>query len=81
MPNTIIFKLKEKNRNFARLNEIDNVSINNTLSDMGVYGVKKIFADAVKPVTDVSPSGEKYADLSLIYICKLQFEFKHRRSS
>ena len=70
LPNTIIFKLKEKNRNNARLNEIDNSVLNNTLTDLGASGVSKMFADAVKPVTDVSSSGEKFADLSLIYIVK-----------
>ncbi|MBK8550824.1 MAG: S8 family serine peptidase [Ignavibacteria bacterium] len=70
MPNTIIFKLKESNRNVARLNEIGNSRLNSALTDLGVSGVSKMFADAVKPVTDVSPGGEKYADLSLIYIIK-----------
>ena len=70
LPNTVIFKLKESNRNSARLNEIDNASVNSALSELGVFGVKKVFADAVKPVSDFSSGGEKMADLSLIYICK-----------
>ncbi len=70
LPNTVIFKLKEKNRNNARLNEIDNSVLDNALTDLGASGVSKMFADAVKPVTDVSSSGEKFADLSLIYIVK-----------
>jgi len=67
-PSTVIFKLKERNRNNARLNEIDNTVLNSVLTDLGVSGVSKMFADAVKPLTDVSPSGDKFADLSLIYI-------------
>ncbi|HMR41203.1 MAG TPA: S8 family serine peptidase, partial [Ignavibacteria bacterium] len=70
LPNTVIFKLKEKNRNSARLNEIDNAVISSALNELGVFGVKKVFADAVKPVSDFSSDGEKTADLSLIYICK-----------
>ncbi|MCB0727512.1 MAG: S8 family serine peptidase [Ignavibacteriae bacterium] len=70
LPNTVIFKLKEKSRNSARLNEIDNASVSSALNELGVFGVKKVFADAVKPVSDFSSDGEKMADLSLIYICK-----------
>ncbi len=70
MPKTIIFRLKEKNRNSARLNEIDNLNINSVLSDLNVTGVKKLFADAVKPVQQFSADGERMADLSLIYIVK-----------
>lgn len=70
LPNTVIFKLKEKNRSSARLNEIDNASMSIALNELGVFGVKKVFADAVKPVSDFSSDGEKMSDLSLIYICK-----------
>ncbi len=66
----IIFKLKDRNRNYARLNEIDNSEINKALENLGVFGVKKMFADAVKPQTDFSADGERMADLSLIYILK-----------
>ncbi len=70
LPNTVIFKLKEKNRNSARLNQIDNTVLNNVFTDLGITGVSKIFADAVKPMSEYSASGEKFSDLSLIYIVK-----------
>jgi len=69
VPNTIIFKLKESNRNVARINEIDNIAINTALSSLNAT-VSKMFTDAVKPVQELSSTGEKYADLSLIYIVK-----------
>jgi len=69
IPNTIIFKLKERNRNVARINEIDNVSINAALSGLNA-NVRKMFTDAVKPSQELSSTGEKNADLSLIYIIK-----------
>ncbi|MBL8006066.1 MAG: S8 family peptidase [Ignavibacteria bacterium] len=69
MPNTVIFKLKERNRNNAGLTGINNDNIVNALSVLNA-GVSKMFADAVKPVQDFTPSGEKMSDLSLIYILK-----------
>lgn len=68
VPNTVIFKLKEKNRNSARPSQIDNVFLNLTLAEMSATGLKKIFPESEKPETEYSPSGEKLADLSLIYI-------------
>lgn len=70
-PDIIIFKLKEINRNSARINEIDNVKINVALNDLNYSGLQKVFADAVKPSTEYSTDGEKLADLSLIYIVKI----------
>lgn len=70
IPNTVIFKLKETNRNSARLNEIDNLSITAALNRIGSFALKKIFPDATKPFTEFSAAGEKYADLSMIYIIK-----------
>ncbi|MEO8664913.1 MAG: S8 family serine peptidase [Ignavibacteria bacterium] len=70
MPNTIIFKLKERNRTTARLNEIDNAAVSEAFSDLNITGVSKMFADAVKPAAELTRSGEKFADLSLIYIVK-----------
>ncbi|MDQ3020437.1 MAG: S8 family serine peptidase [Bacteroidota bacterium] len=70
LPHTVIFKLKENNRSKASLNSIENAQINQTLNDLNVVLVNKIFADAVKPVVDFSADGEKMADLSLIYIVK-----------
>lgn len=67
-PHTVIFKLKERNRANARLNSIDNVLINESLNDLNVVFVNKIFDKAVKPVLKFSADGEKMADLSLIYI-------------
>ena len=69
VPNTIIFKLKERNRNVARINEIDNVSINIALSGLNA-NVSKMFKDAVRPAQELSATGEKNSDLSLIYIIK-----------
>ena len=69
-PDIIIFKLKEKNRNAARVNEIDNAVLNAAINNLGSMGVKKMFAEAVKPQTEFSADGEKMADLSLIYIMK-----------
>lgn len=68
IPNTVIFKLKERNRTKASLNSIDNVPLNEALNDLNVVLVNKIFAGAVKPVLGYSADGEKMADLSLIYI-------------
>ncbi|MEO6693845.1 MAG: S8/S53 family peptidase [Ignavibacteria bacterium] len=69
LPNTIIIKIKEGNRNVAGINEINNVSINAVLSDLNA-NISKMFTDAVKPTQDFSNSGEKFSDLSLIYIIK-----------
>jgi len=68
--NTIIFRLKESNRNSAGLSSISNANVNDALNRLGVSSVMKMFPDAVKPVMDYSPSGERFADLSLIYIVK-----------
>jgi len=67
-PNTVIFKLKESNRNSSGIANIDNIKITNTLERLGSTGVSKMFTDAVKPLNDQTASGEKYSDLSLIYI-------------
>jgi len=74
MPKTVIFKLKEKNRNLSGINSIDNAGINSALTRLGSAGVIKMFADAVKPAKETSPSGEKYSDLSLIYIFNFSSE-------
>lgn len=76
VPNTVIFKLKERNRTKASLNSIDNASINETLNDLNAVFVNKIFAKAVKPALEYSADGEKMADLSLIYI----FEYNSTKS-
>ncbi|MEO8209329.1 MAG: S8 family serine peptidase [bacterium] len=68
VPNTVIFKIKERNRSKASLNAIDNAQINEALNDLRVVLANKMFADAVKPVMEFSADGEKMADLSLIYI-------------
>ena len=70
LPNTIIFKLKEKNRSVSGLNTIENTAVNEALNELRVILVNKIFADAVKPVQDFSADGEKLSDLSLIYVIK-----------
>ena len=69
-PNTIIFKLKERNRNSARVNEVDNALISGALVHLGTTDIHKIFPKDVKPETDYTATGEKLADLSLIYIMK-----------
>lgn len=69
MSNTVIVKLKEKNRNLAGLDRLFIPSVNKTLGDLNA-GLVKIFPDAVKPVQEFSQSGEKYSDLSLIYVVK-----------
>lgn len=74
--NTVIFKLKERNRTKANLNSIDNASINETLNDLNAVPVKKVFTGAVKPALEYSADGEKMADLSLIYI----FEYNSAKS-
>ncbi|MEO8446151.1 MAG: S8/S53 family peptidase [bacterium] len=74
IPNTVIFKLKEVNRNSARLTEVDNIKITTALSRIGAIGVSKIFPDASKPAVEFSQSGERYSDLSLIYITKYSSE-------
>jgi serine protease len=74
MPNTIIFKLKERNRSSARSNEIDNAFIKNALVDVSAGSVNKMFANEQKPSAEYSADGEKMADLSLIYIVKYNSE-------
>jgi serine protease len=68
IPNTIIFKLKEHNRNYAGLNSIQNERIQSALNQLNAPGVSKMFADAVKPELERTSYGEQYSDLSLIYI-------------
>ncbi|MBV6477582.1 MAG: hypothetical protein HGGPFJEG_00321 [Ignavibacteria bacterium] len=68
VPNTVIFKLKERNRIKASLNSIDNVLINEAFYDLNTVRVNKVFANAVKPLLKYSADGEYLSDLSLIYI-------------
>ena len=68
LPGTVIFKLKESNRNKATQNAINLTSVNDALDELGVVLVNKIYKDAVKPAQEYSADGEKMADLSLIYI-------------
>ncbi|MBK6773143.1 MAG: S8 family serine peptidase [Ignavibacteria bacterium] len=69
MPNTVIFKLKERNRNIAGINAISNDALNSSLNELNA-GLNKMFTDAVKPLQEFSAGGEKMSDLSLIYIVK-----------
>ena len=69
MPNTVIFKLKERNRNVAGINAISNDALNSSLNELNA-GLNKMFTDAVKPLQEFSAGGEKMSDLSLIYIVK-----------
>lgn len=69
MPGTVIFKLKESNRNFAGINSISNSNIEAAFSAIGATAPAKIFADAFKPAVE-SINGEKTSDLSLIYVVK-----------
>ena len=69
VPNTVIFKLKERNRNIAGINAISNDALNSSLNELNA-GLNKMFTDAVKPLQEFSAGGEKMSDLSLIYIVK-----------
>ena len=69
MSNTVIFKLKERNRNVAGINAISNDALNSSLNELNA-GLNKMFTDAVKPLQEFSAGGEKMSDLSLIYIVK-----------
>ncbi|MBK7159302.1 MAG: S8 family serine peptidase [Ignavibacteria bacterium] len=69
MSNTVIFKLKERNRNVAGINAISNDALNSSLNELNA-GLSKMFTDAVKPLQEFSAGGEKMSDLSLIYIVK-----------
>lgn len=69
MSNTVIIKFKERNRNSVRINETDIPAVNTVLGNINGI-INKMFTDAAKPIHDYSPDGEKYADLSLIYIVK-----------
>jgi len=69
MPNTVIFKLKERNRNIAGINAISNDALNSSLNELNT-GLSKMFTDAVKPLQEFSADGERMSDLSLIYIVK-----------
>jgi len=69
MSNTVIFKLKERNRNVAGINAISNDALNSSLNELN-SGLNKMFTDAVKPLQEFSAGGEKMSDLSLIYIVK-----------
>ncbi len=69
MSNTVIFKLKERNRNVAGVNAISNDALNSSLNELNA-GLNKMFTDAVKPLQEFSAGGEKMSDLSLIYIVK-----------
>jgi subtilisin family serine protease len=69
MPRTVIFKLKEANRNFAGVNSISNNKIEAALNSIGATAPAKVFADAFKPSVE-SINGEKTSDLSLIYVVK-----------
>jgi subtilisin family serine protease len=70
LPNTIILKLKEKNRSGSENNSINSSVLNYALNSIGATSTKKMFSDAVKPASEFSHDGEKMADLSLIYIIK-----------
>ena len=49
MSNTVIFKLKERNRNVAGINAISNDALNSSLNELNA-GLNKMFTDAVKPL-------------------------------
>lgn len=68
LPNTVIFKLKESNRDKANLNSINVNSVNDALNELGVILVNKVYKDAEKPAQMYSAGGEKMVDLSLIFI-------------
>lgn len=67
LPGTVIFRLKEANRNLAGINSVNHPAIEAAFASIGVTSAKKIFADAVKPAAEFI-NGEKTADLSLIYV-------------
>ncbi len=69
LPGTVIFKLKESNRNFAGINSISNDRIEAAFASIGATTPSKLFADASKPAVEMI-NGEKTADLSLIYVVK-----------
>ena len=69
LPGTVIFKLKETNRNFAGINSISNDRIEAAFASIGATTPAKIFADASKPAAEMI-NGERTSDLSLIYIVK-----------
>ncbi len=66
IPNTVIFKLKERNRSIAGLASINNAKIESALSGLRAGSPSKVFADAVKPNVEYI-HGERTSDLSLIY--------------
>lgn len=69
IPNTVIFKLKERNRNVAGITAISSDALKSSLNELNA-GLNKMFTDAVKPLQEFSADGEKMSDLSLIYIVK-----------
>jgi len=70
LPNTIILKLKEKNRSVSENTTINNSVLGYVFNSIGATSTKKKFTDAVKPAAEFSSDGEKLADLSLIYVVK-----------
>jgi subtilisin family serine protease len=70
LANTIVFKLKENNRSQAGTDRIDNTVLNNALISLNSNKLNKIFPDAQKPEQEYASYGEKYSDLSLIYVFK-----------
>lgn len=76
LPNTIIIKLKEKSRGLAQSTSINNPVLNYAFNSIGVSSTQKLFTDAVKPANEFSRDGEKFADLSLIYVIKYSSDAK-----
>lgn len=70
VPGTIIFKLKPEFRNQARVNGITNDRLNEVLAAQGITTVKKKFPAKQAPATERNATGQKLADLSLIYEAK-----------
>jgi len=70
VPGTLILKLKPELRSSARVQGIENTSLNVVLQSIGATKVTKKFPSKTAPASERNAFGLKMADLSLIYEVK-----------
>ncbi len=71
LPDRIIFKVKEELSAYARKDAINHHAFTNTLSAAKASTIRKVFPNHHAPAEKFHPSGEAYANLSLIYEMEL----------
>ncbi len=75
MANTIIFKVKNVNRNLCNEQGLNIQTLQKSISSFGITNITKKFKNELPPKERTNKEGRAYADLSLIYECKFSGNF------